>query len=279
MKAIPFWKMESVGNNFVLIHLEDNASLIEFLPTLAVKASDRHFGIGSDGLLALRATGPNRLFLRMFNPDGTEDFCGNGLRCAIAHAIGECWFNAGDFVVDHFGKRVEGAVDDQGAFSYRFEPASYDPAAIPTVASGELFDTELLEIEGKSYRGSVLSTGTAHTLLPVSELPGDEEFFRVSPLIESHPLFPERTSVMWVMEEARSKLRLRIWERGAGETWGCGSGSAAAAIDYLRRNDLKEACVQVVNPGGVLEFRFPAWNEPGFSYGPAREVFRGRFYV
>ncbi|HWA84330.1 MAG TPA: diaminopimelate epimerase [Fimbriimonadaceae bacterium] len=271
--------MESVGNDFVLVHLDDLPADEEFLVSLAVKTSDRHFGIGSDGLLAVRPAGRNAILLRMFNPDGTEDFCGNGLRCAIAHALGEGWLEPGGFVVEHFGKRIEGSVDADGGLFYRFEPASYDPAAIPTAAPGELFDTELFEIEGKAYRGSVLSTGTAHTILPVSELPGDDEFFRVSPAIETHPLFPERTSVMWVKEEAGSKLRLRIWERGAGETWGCGSGSAAAAVDYLRRKRLKEECVQVANPGGVLEFRFDAWNEPGFSYGPAREVFRGCFHA
>lgn len=286
MASIPIWKMESVGNDFVLVHPEDvelargNVPIEEFLTLLAVKACDRHFGVGSDGLLALQPVAANSLMLRMFNPDGSEDFCGNGVRCAIAHGIAQGWLVPGaDFTIDHFGKHIRGSIREDGEFFYSFEPGTYDPATIPHTAPTELFDTNLFEIDGKTYRGSVLSTGTAHTILPVPQIPNDEEFFRVSPQIEHHPMFPERTSLMWVKEEAPSKLRLRIWERGAGETWGCGSGSAAAAIDYIRRTGTSVDPIKVENPGGTLEFRFTRWNECGDSFGPAREVFRGQFFV
>lgn len=286
MASIPFWKVESVGNDFVLVHFDDTELLAgyipidDFLANLAIKACHRHFGVGSDGLLVLGPVAANSLLLRMFNPDGTEDFCGNGLRCAIAHAIGQGWLAPGtNFAIEHFGKHIRGSIGEDGAFFYSFAPGTYDPAAIPHNAPVELFDADLFEIDGKMYRGSVLSTGTAHTILPVPHLPDDEEFFRVSPQIEHYPLFPERTSIMWVKEEAPSKLRLRIWERGAGETWGCGSGSAAAAIDYIRRTGPGAERIHVENPGGTLEFRFMEWNGFGDSLGPAREVFRGQFFL
>ncbi|HTQ10477.1 MAG TPA: hypothetical protein VMI31_10425, partial [Fimbriimonadaceae bacterium] len=222
---IPFWKVESIGNNFVLVHLDDvsllgeNGRESELLTVLAVAACEKRYGIGSDGLLAVSQDGDGTLILRMFNPDGTEDFCGNGIRCAFDHALRQGWLAPGEMRMTHFGIPVSGSAQHladhaKGSLSAirhamhrtpylihtQLPPASYRPEDIPIAREREIFDSAIARVDGEVYTGSVLSTGTAHTILPVRTLPHDEEFFRVSPQIERDPLFPERTSVMWVHE-------------------------------------------------------------------------------
>jgi diaminopimelate epimerase len=274
--TIPFWKLESVGNDFVLVHLTDVGPAS--LPELAIRVCSRHFGIGSDGLLVLRETGRQSFQLRMFNPDGTEDFCGNGLRCAFVHAADQGWITTRWAEIVHMGQVVKGELDTNELgdrrVSYKLRPASYEPAQIPIHRAHEAFDTLLFTIDGKEYRGSVLSTGSAHTVIPVEELPDDEEFLRASPQIEHHAMFPERTSIMWTEQVGEWDLKLRIWERGAGETYGCGTGSLAAAIDFLRRKG-KGGSVAVHNPGGTLRVSAPNWNAESEMSGIAHETFRG----
>lgn len=291
MTAIPFWKVESIGNDFVLVHLDDVETLSgcesadTFLQNLAIKVCARRFGVGSDGLLAVGMAG-EMLIDRMFNPDGTEDFCGNGIRCAFDHALRQGWVQPDKMAVEHLGRTISGSAVDMRLQSvlpehyqitFELPPASYLPADIPMIRESEAFDTALFRINGEVYSGSVLSTGTAHTILPVNRLPGDEEFFRVSPQIETHPMFPERTSVMWVDEPKQgSTIHLRIWERGVGETQGCGTGSTAAAVDFLRRKG-GSGSVQVVNPGGTLTVAAKSWDSPTAVTGFALEVFTGDF--
>lgn len=273
MKAA-FWKVESIGNDFVMVDA-DNAP--DDLPALAIAASNRHFGVGSDGLLVIRRGDP--IELRMFNPDGSEDFCGNGLRCAMLHSVREGWADPSDIRIRHGNQIIRGrevgvGEPREGMFECAFEPASYAPRDVPTTAPAELFDAELGTFGGRVVRGSALSTGSTHTILPVASRPDDEEFEAVSRPLETAPLFPQRTSVIWVVETAPDVLSLRIWERGAGETMGCGTGSSAAALDYLRRQG-RGGTVEVRNPGGSVWVEAGRWDAPPTVRGRARRIFRG----
>lgn len=273
MKA-PFWKTESIGNDFVMVDAEDAP---DDLPALAIAVSNRHFGIGSDGLLVIRRGDP--IELRMFNPDGSEDFCGNGLRCAMLHSVREGWADPSEILIRHGeqiirGREIGTGEPREGMFECAFEPASYAPRDVPTSAPSELFDAELGAFGGRMVRGSALSTGSTHTILPVASRPDDEEFEAVSRPLETAPLFPDRTSVIWVTEAAPDVLSLRIWERGAGETMGCGTGSSAAALDYLRRRG-RGGTVEVRNPGGSVWIEADHWDAPPIVRGRARRIFRG----
>lgn len=276
---IPFWKLQSIGNDFPLVHLDDLADLLArgavdravpgereaaecfvapdagatdldgLLMRLAVAMADRRFGVGGDGLLAASKMGDGRILLRMFNPDGTEDFCGNGLRCAAVHAHARGW--VGDtFTIEHLGREVPVRIGG-GEVTTRLGGASYAPAEVP-VQGEELFRAPL----PGGRMGSSLTTGSTHTVVWIDELPDDAAFFSESPLLEHHGLFPDRTSVMWTQEVAKDHLRLRIWERGVGETLGCGTGSTAAAVDYLR-GEGRAGRVRVDNPGGTV---FVSWD-------------------
>lgn len=270
---LKFWKLESIGNDFPLIHADDFKG---DLSALAQKVCDRHFGVGGDGLLTLQKVGDGQLKMRMFNPDGTEDFCGNGLRCAAHHAVLEGWAKD-KFALQHLDRTVPVTVKD-ARIETEIGSASYDPKLIPVNATGEPFKVHVWSgMDGGmplSFHGSVLTTGSTHTVIPTVAIPDDESFLSVSPKIEVDPKFPARTSVIWSKEVAPMHLQIRIWERGVGETQGCGTGSSAAAADYLRRKGLG-GTVRVDNPGGTVEVSMETWHHPITIAGTARQVYTG----
>lgn len=283
MTSIPFWKVESVGNDFVLVHEDDARRLAggdyeAFLNKLAISASERRFGVGSDGLLVLGQAGSN-LNLRMFNPDGSEDFCGNGLRCAAVHATGQRWVGE-RFVIHHHAEDVPTRVCGEGCVETQLNAASYDPIRIP-VRFRENPDVTFNRNplwQGISAAGSSLTTGSTHTILWPAGLPEDEEFFAQGPLIENDPQFPERTSAIWAHETSPMHLEIRIWERGAGETLGCGTGASAAAVDYLRRKR-SGGSVEVTSKGGSLQISAPSWDAPLLVRGVAKEIYRAEYIL
>lgn len=283
MTRVPFLKVESVGNDFVLFEtaeLEAAGIGSERYPELAQLASPRRFGIGSDGILVLDVrTSP--LDLLMFNPDGSPDFCGNGLRCAARFAVAHRGI-ASPFVIRHLGRDVPTDVcGDDGTICTHLGAASFAPADVPlagtTDTAGELFDAPL-EVAGETLIVSALSTGSTHTILFVDALPDDDTFLRLGPALENHPLFPERTSAIWAMPVGEDELKIRIWERGAGETLGCGTGSSAAAIAWLRRHG-RGGTVAVHNPGGTLHISLDRWDGPITVRGQASVLFTGTLPV
>ena len=210
----------------------------------------------------------------MFNPDGTEDFCGNGLRCAAIHAHSLGWVGQ-HFVIRHLGRLVPAWIE-VGLVRTELGPASYDPKKIPVrfeEDSGNTFDRIIWHEGARSIRGSVLTTGSTHAVIP-GPLPNDATLEELGRRIENAPQFPSRTSVIWVKEAAPMVLKIRIWERGVGETQGCGTGSSAAAIDYLRRANLG-GTVEVRNPGGTVWVTAESWDAPISVKGEARQIFNG----
>ncbi len=278
LTGIPFWKWESIANDFPLFHADDLASVAD-IPRFVVGVSDRRYGIGGDGVLVLGKEETD-LRLRMFNPDGTEDFCGNGLRVAAAHAQKEGW--VGDqFTIRHLNRNVQVSIagDD---ISTVLGVASYDGEKVPHRAWGELFNANVWAgMDGGhplSLYGSALTTGSTHVVIPIYALPDDASFKSVSAQIEVDPKFPERTSVIWSQELQENELRIRIWERGVGETQGCGTGSSAASVDYLRRKG-RGGKVLVHNPGGDVTVSMDSWDSPITITGKSHFVFQGAWPV
>lgn len=268
MSAVPFAKVQSIGNDFVLVearHL-NGFNLAE----LALKVTPRHTAIGSDGLLVV-GEDEEGVWLRMFNPDGTEDFCGNGLRCT-AHYAAARGMIGGSAVIRHLGKAVPVTVND-GLVTTILPPASFAPEAMPHRFGREIVG-EPLEVGGETIVATSLSTGSAHTIIFVDALPDDERFHRVSEALEHHPIFPERTSTMWALRTGDRAVRLRIWERGAGETLGCGTGSCATAVAFCRRFGMTGA-IEVQNPGGSVIVSLDDWSSQLHVSGTAEVVFEG----
>lgn len=246
MSQKPFWKIQTIGNHFVLMHGQDLEG--QDLSETAKRVCSQHWSIGADGLLVMWPSPSNGepIELRMFNPDGTEDFCGNGLRCAAVHAAEQGWAS-GAFMIIQKGIpcQVEALPDSQA--SAWLPPASFEPDDIPFLG-----EKSWLWSEVQGVRGIAVTTGSTHFVVPVAGLPGDPEFTNLSERIERDIAFPERTSVMWAEAKGDFRIKLRIWERGVGETYGCGTGSSAAAlVTAILTGDWGE--YQVENPGGILQ--------------------------
>jgi diaminopimelate epimerase len=247
MSKIPFWKIQTIGNHFVLVHEKDAEGLD--LAVLAEKMCTKQWGIGADGLLVLSPMPEGsdyQVEMRMFNPDGTEDFCGNGVRCAAVHAAEQNWAS-GRFIIRQKGIPVQVEVFPGSEAASWLPAASFESSKIPFTGTRE---EKWATVQG--VKGVPVSTGTTHFVVPVDQLPGDEVFRTLSPRIEEDPAFPERTSIMWTEKLGERHIRLRIWERGVGPTLGCGTGSSAAAlVTALTENTWGEILVE--NPGGSLK--------------------------
>lgn len=270
MTHLQFWKTHSVGNDFVLIRAAEAAGLD--LGEAAISLCRRRFGIGADGLLVLGERGDD-LDLRMFNADGTEDFCGNGLSCSAFHA----WthgLRGTAFTIWHGGQPIAARVTE-GRVQVTLGRAQFNPAEVPLIGD-EMFDREI-EVRGRRYRASSLTTGSTHTVLLVDNLPGDEEFFPVSQALEHDERWPERTSVIWTVPEAGG-ARIRIWERGVGETLGCGTGSLAAGVVLMRQAG-GGGLHRIAGPGGEVGVEATAWDAPLTLHTRPQEVFTGSVSV
>ncbi|HLV79047.1 MAG TPA: diaminopimelate epimerase [Chthonomonadaceae bacterium] len=283
--AIPFVKMQGVGNDFVLL---DGRELGERdWPALAVAMCARRTGIGADGLLVIAPSSQADLRMRMFNPDGSPDICGNGLRCVSRYAVERG-------LVRQDSLRIETLVDVRSAQIHRHASAAvssvtvdmgrpaFDPPRIPmNVSLDRVLDFPLKVESDLILTITALSTGSTHAVTFVDALPDDGLFFSLSPKVEQHPLFPERTSLMWCRMErpsrSFSRIDMRIWERGAGETWGCGTGACAAAVAALAHGYAEAGePVIVASRGGELLIRWREGEDIRMT-GPAEFVFEGLY--
>lgn len=278
---LKFWKVESIGNHFPLIHLDavtrtTPEEVTAALTQLSIDMCRHHFGIGGDGLLAVGME-EGDLRLRMFNPDGTEDFCGNGLRCAAQHALNQGWVGEA-FNIRHLDRVVPVTIKD-GLIKTIIGTASYDPKDVPTNIQGELYNETIFAARIDDWsvvlQGSALSTGSTHVILPTGSFPDDDGFVKISQKLEHDPRFPQRTSVIWSVREGEA-LKIRIWERGVGETQGCGTGSSAAAVDWMRRRG-EGGRIEVKNPGGSVWVSADSWRHPITVEGTAKTLFEGDF--
>lgn len=265
-RLVPFRKVQSIGNDFVLVAWRD---LPEDPAPFVREICARRFGVGSDGLLAYLVEG-DTVRQRMWNPDGTEDFCGNGLRCT-AVALAQAGEIPSRFEFVHGGQRIPCRVVGLEAVLV-LPPEAWEPRLVPHARQDEWFAQPLALPGGETVEGSALSTGSTHCVILADPGP---DFERLSRAIEMHADFPQRTSVIWVTEVTADRIRVRIWERGVGETLGCGTG-AAAAVAVIWRHQGQEAPIRVDSPGGSLCIARDA--DGGLrSTGTAQVVFRGDF--
>lgn len=284
-----FTKMQGVGNDFVVVDravLPPNTSL----SNLAVQVCDRHFGIGADGLLAVSRDSPEAAFrMRMFNPDGSEDMCGNGLRCVSLWARKAGWLNGqsefqvaaldGLRAVRFLASASEDISDGRSALlGAEMGVPQLAPESLPYCGlAGVKVVGETLHVDGARYSITVVNTGSTHTVI-FGEMPDEETFQRVSPRIENHSLFPQRTSVLWAAQHGPSRFDVRIWERGAGETLGCGTGACAVGVAAILNGLSKPGVpMEIISKGGLLQITWPGENQSVDMVGPAQIVFEGEF--
>lgn len=244
MTKVPFEKYVSIGNDFVLVEATDVQNLN--LPLFAQAVCDRHFGVGSDGLLVVEHS-EVQVRMRMFNPDGTEDFCGNGLRITALHALRNAWFER-NVPILHKGKDIVVTPTKAGWLDVQLPRPNFDCKEVPASVEGEIWEKELT-VANENLVVSSVCTGTTHTVIFLDAPVPEKRFQKVSPLLERHEWYPERTSVIWAWPTDEKQVQIRIWERGVGETLGCGTGSAAVAACWFRKHP-GHLSLHVKNPGG-----------------------------
>ena len=269
---LPFVKMQAVGNDFVVLE-ENTWPDASDWSKVAIRLCDRRFGVGGDGLLVIGESVRANLRMRMFNPDGTEDMCGNGLRCTVRRAFDRGRIPAESTIETLSGIRRAQVHLTNDTIACEMGMPSFDPQKIP-VQSDDYRNTRTYT--GKSYMLNSVDTGSTHTVIWCDKLPEDAEFFAVSPQIETDALFPVRTSVLWTKKADADTLKIRIWERGAGETLGCGTGASAAAVMGICDGKVAGQSISVHSKGGALLVQWNAdANTPIWLTGTAQTVYEG----
>ena len=270
MTSLPFTKMHALGNDFVVIR----AATDQALPPLArIQAlADRRTGIGFDQLLWLEpARNPGTAgYYRIFNTDGSEaEQCGNGARCIASLVAGG---QPGDLVLESPAGRVAAQVRPDGQVSIAMGEPEFRPERVPFVA-GKQQPRYTLEVAGDTLEAGVVSMGNPHAVLLVDDV-SSAPVERLGPLLERHERFPNRANIGFLEVADRRHVRLRVFERGVGETRACGTG-ACAAVAIGRSLGLLDEDVEVTLPGGRLGIHWPGPGHPLRMTGEAITVFEG----
>ncbi len=270
---VKFTKMHGLGNDFVVIDAINQP--VSLAPEQARFIADRHFGVGCDQVLLVeRARGAGVDFAyRIYNADGGEvEQCGNGARC-FARFVREQGLSAkNELTVETMCGVIRPRIEADGQVSVEMGIPRTHPKDIPFVAEAESL-SYAVTVNGRSVELSVVSMGNPHAVLRVEHV-SRAPVAELGPLLESHARFPARVNVGFMEVVDSSHIRLRVYERGAGETLACGTGACAAVVAGRRQNWLDEKVV-VDLPGGRLQVSWQGPNQPVWMTGPAVRVFEG----
>lgn len=270
---IEFTKMQGLGNDFVVF--DTTCRPLELTPDRIRRISDRRFGVGCDQVLVIAPpTRPDADFLyRIYNADGGEaEQCGNGAR-AFARYVQACGLSPKTTLkVETVSGVIEPQVRPDGQVRVNMGAPVWEPARIPFEAA-ERAARYAIEVEGQTLWAGVVSMGNPHTVLWVEDVDA-ALVATLGPALESHPRFPRRVNVGFAQRQDRGRIRLRVFERGAGETLACGTGACAATVVGIAQGVL-DSPVAVSLPGGSLRIEWAGEGHPVFMTGPAEISFRG----
>jgi len=265
--------MQGLGNDFVVF--DGVTQRIELKRKQVRALSDRHFGVGCDQVLIVAP--PRRpdtdFYYRIYNADGGEVAqCGNGARCFARFVYDKGLTDKTEIRVETASGILIPRLEPDGQTTVNLGVPKFEPSDIPFSVPRRAA-TYLLEIEGRQIEISALSLGNPHAVQFVDDVE-NAPVLSEGPLIERHPDFPERVNAGYAQKLSRTRIKVRVYERGAGETLACGSGACAAAVAGIARG-LLEAAVIVNTRGGDLNVRWEGEGRPVFMTGPAVTVFEG----
>ncbi|MEY4641431.1 MAG: hypothetical protein RLZZ227_1425 [Pseudomonadota bacterium] len=272
-----FTKMHGLGNDFMVLDLVNQQ--VQLSGELVRRWAHRQTGIGFDQLLIVEPTSkPGCDFsYRIYNADGGEvEHCGNGARCVTRFAIDKALSVKREFTFDMARGSIRTRLENNGLVTVDMGPPRLAPAEIPFVAPAQAISYSL-ELAGMALPISAVSMGNPHAVLVVDDV-ASAPVAALGPQIESHPRFPQRVNAGFMQVLSADTIRLRVFERGAGETLTCGTGACAAVVAGRLRGLLAEE-VEVLTHGGSLRIRWAGGNEPVWMTGPTATVFEGHVIV
>jgi diaminopimelate epimerase len=272
MKVV-FTKMQGAGNDFVVF--DATARPFELTGAQLQAVADRHFGVGCDQLLVVeKPSGPGADFrYRIFNADGGEvEQCGNGARCFVKFVHQRGLTTKRQIRVETLAGIIEPRLEDDGEVTVNMGPPVFDLARVP-FAGRQPGLVQVLDVAGGRVEVAVLSMGNPHAVQVVDDV-DTAPVASQGPEIERHPLFPKRVNAGYMQVVDRHAIRLRVFERGAGETLACGTGACAAVVSGIARG-LLDAPVAVETRGGRLTIAWAGGDNPVWMKGPAISVFEG----
>ena len=273
---LEFTKMHGSGNDYIYINAFDND--INSPESLSVILSDRHFGIGGDGVVLVMASDVADARMRIFNLDGSEAMmCGNGIRCVAKYVYDNNIVPKTQMTIEtKSGVRdIEVFTQNGKAFSAKVDmgAAILDPKQIPVALSGDKIVAQPLEVGGTTYDITCVSMGNPHAVVFVAE-PDTLDLEKIGPKFENHEVFPDRVNTEFVKVIDKNTLKLRVWERGSGETLACGTGMCAAAVAaVLNGHCAKGEDIKVIAPGGELIINYT--DKAVYMTGNCVKVFDG----
>jgi diaminopimelate epimerase len=277
-----FTKMHGIGNDYVYVN--GFTETVADPAAVAKKVSDRHYGIGSDGLILILPSDKADVRMRMFNIDGSEgEMCGNGIRCVAKYSFDHGLTKSNPMCVETQRgvltlnlKTSNGKVD---LVTVNMGEPYLEPAKIPfdvekAVKGAKPYEYRISILQGNELLDVIpVSTGNPHAVIYVQDV-AKIELERIGPIVEHHKAFPRRVNAHWVQIMSRNEVRMRTWERGSGITWACGTGASAVCVAGVvtGRTDRK---VLVHLPGGDLNIEWRESDNNVYMTGPATEVFSG----
>jgi diaminopimelate epimerase len=269
---LPFTKLHGLGNHFALIWEPDAAD--QDWAALAVPICRHHFGVGADGLLVVSPGETADVRMRYYDPDGSEDMCGNGLRCVAKWSYLRNVASA-DMVVQTIAGLRRCTILDNGEVRAEMGEPIFETARLPAVAPTDRLLDYPITVNGRDYPITGVSFGTTHAVI-IGHGRAGPHWAEDSAAIEVHEMFPDRTTVDWVEVVSRGHVLMRPWERRLGETLACGTGACASAV-ATALHDLTDRRVLVEMKGGSL---LAEWREDNqvIATGDAAMVYEGKYY-
>lgn len=278
-----FTKMHGCGNDYVYINGFEEQIPSDKKPELVRFLSDRHYGVGGDGVIFINPGGSADFEMEMFNADGTRaEMCGNGIRCVAKFVYDKGLTREKRISVVSGGrvKYLELTADEQDQIcSVRVNMGSpvLTPAEIPVQLPGEKAVHVPIVVQGRTYHMTCISMGNPHAVIFVEDVE-TLELEKIGPDFEHHPLFPKRTNTEFVQLVDRQHVKMRVWERGTGETLACGTGCCAAVVACVL-NGLTDSQVNVTLLGGELAIEWDRRENLVYMTGPAETVFEGTIHM
>ncbi|MBQ9658900.1 MAG: diaminopimelate epimerase [Clostridia bacterium] len=272
-----FTKMQGIGNDYVYINAIEQK--IEDPSKLANKISDRHFGIGSDGLILIRESDVADFRMQMFNSDGSEaEMCGNGIRCVGKFVYDKGLTNKETLKIETLAgiKILKLNIKDGKVDTVRVDMGEpiLIPNEIPVISNEDIVKDLPIDIYDKSFKFTCVSMGNPHAVTFIKENVQEYDVSKYGKEIEVNKAFPKKTNVEFINVIDKKNIKMRVWERGAGETLACGTGACASTVAAIL-NGYTDNTVNVELRGGILQIEWNKEDNHVYMTGSATNVFEG----